>query len=105
MPSMKPPPPILTFCQVYGCVAVAADAAGAAVTAAVMATIGTEVAATVASVVRTTLRGFLRIGGFPLSAADRGESTAVARDRGPGHASGLRAPTASGNAWPRAVEA
>src|ERR1700732_2085998 len=98
---MKPPPPILTFCQVYGCVAVAADAAGAAVTAAVMATIGTEVAATVASVVRTTLRGLLRIAGFPLSAADRGGWTAVARDRVPGTLWPCGAPTADGNTWPQ----
>src|ERR1022692_4505526 len=69
---MKPPPPILTFCQVYGWVAIAAEAEGAAVRTAVIATSGTAVAATVASVVRMALRRLLRIGRVPLSAAARG---------------------------------
>src|ERR1017187_5354976 len=68
---MKPPPPILTFCQVYGWVAIAAEAEGAAVRTAVIATSGTAVAATVASVVRMALRRLPRIGRVPLSAGGR----------------------------------
>src|ERR1700676_3657842 len=87
---MKPPPPILTFCQVYGWDAVAAEAEGAAVRGAVMATSGTAAAATVASVVRMALRRFPRIGRIPLSAAGRGMNGSPA---GPGswHAVAKRA--------------
>src|ERR1017187_8552055 len=103
---MKPPPPILTFCQVYGWVAVAAEAEGAAVRTAVMATSGTAVAATMASVVRIALRRFLRIGRIPLSAAGRGMNGSPPQARGPGTLWPTgRARTADGKGRSQAVEA